>query len=73
MGLYGHVVPIKLLDPRLFAQEPASIENEHAKTYFKVEYWQFFGYNTPHQSGEADTAGTARIRPLLPNAEELPF
>jgi hypothetical protein len=48
VGLYGHVVPIKLASPTWgcdvrwnFVPRPAN-----GTLYYKVEYWQFFGYNS---------------------------
>jgi len=49
VGLYGHVVPVKLADPYGFTFEPLSNKGE-LKTYYKIEYWQFFGYNEAEQS-----------------------
>lgn len=60
VGLYGHVVPIRLANPQtdfLDCQPPAegvardavlcAIDVGPGRTdlYYKVEYWQFFGYN----------------------------
>jgi hypothetical protein len=48
VGLYGHVVPIKLAAPTWactvrwnFAPRPTT-----GTLYYEVEYWQFFGYNS---------------------------
>lgn len=45
VGLYGHVVPVKLTSP--FAYNFYQVYDGYAqgKTYYKIEYWQFFGYN----------------------------
>ena len=60
VGLYGHVVPIKLTTPQtdfVNCRKPGDgvardtvlcgIDGTSGRTdqYYKVEYWQFFGYN----------------------------
>lgn len=52
VGLYGHVVPIKLardIEGALVydcALKPSI--NEPGDIYYKIEYWQFFGFNECH-------------------------
>jgi uncharacterized protein DUF5648 len=45
VGLYGHVVPIKLARPEDYHRERIFNGADIGNTYYKVEYWQFFGYN----------------------------
>ncbi len=49
IGLYGHVVPVKLTDP--FSYDFSTVHDGYAvgKTYYKIEYWQFFGYNSANK------------------------
>lgn len=50
IGLYGHVVPVILgsvSDYQTRKIFPYDIQ-ENKKLYYKVEYWQFFGYNYAH-------------------------
>lgn len=42
VGLYGHVVPYKQSAPQT---DFVNFQVDPAKTYYKIEYWQFFGYN----------------------------
>ncbi|MFC0773407.1 hypothetical protein [Terrimonas alba] len=42
VGLYGHVVPYNQSSAQKDVHDLNMPEN---KTYYKVEYWQFFGYN----------------------------
>jgi hypothetical protein len=44
-GLYGHIVPVTLTDPYKFDFNYVLTGNDQGKIYYKVEYWQFFGYN----------------------------
>lgn len=46
IGLYGHVVPVKLTDPFDYNFYQIYDGNAQGKTYYKIEYWQFFGYNS---------------------------
>jgi hypothetical protein len=55
--LYGHVVPVRLCDPNYFDFNHVLNGSDDGKTYFKIEYWQFFGYNNAHQSQIADHEG----------------
>lgn len=49
-GLYGHVVPVRLTDPYNFNFDRVLTGNDQGETYYKIEYWQFFGYNEVNQS-----------------------
>jgi hypothetical protein len=48
IGLYGHVVPVKLETPFAFNFHKVYDGNTNIEspTYYKIEYWQFFGYNS---------------------------
>ncbi len=48
IGLYGHVVPIHLSAPTWGCQTRWDTVDRSLKAprYYKVEYWQFFGYNS---------------------------
>jgi hypothetical protein len=51
VGLYGHVVPV-VLNSVAGYQRGAIFpcpQTPGSKLYYKVEYWQFFGYNYAHQ------------------------
>lgn len=50
VGLYGHVVPVFLEDVTNYVRQ-AQYKGCPAigKLFYKVEYWQFFGYNNGHQ------------------------
>jgi hypothetical protein len=52
VGLYGHVVPIKLVSPSFPCATRWNTVGrpDTAQTFYKVEYWQFFGFNNAHQS-----------------------
>ncbi len=60
IGLYGHVVPIKLtvkdgvLDYNRYRIPNGSDQGE---VYYKIEYWQFFGYNECHSVDAANHEG----------------
>ena len=45
IGLYGHVVPIKLSRPQDFDRKKVLTGNDVGNLYYKIEYWQFFGFN----------------------------
>ena len=49
IGLYGHIVPVKLTDP--FSYNFSMVYDGYAegKTYYKIEYWQLFGYNSANK------------------------
>jgi len=49
IGLYGHVVPVKLNDPFRFSMDNVLTGTDPGQTYYKIEYWQFFGYNEANQ------------------------
>ncbi|MFN8352907.1 MAG: hypothetical protein U0Y10_00550 [Spirosomataceae bacterium] len=46
VGLYGHVVPVKLTDPYGYNFHHAYDGYAQGKIYYKIEYWQLFGYNS---------------------------
>ena len=46
IGLYGHVVPVKLSSPFAYNFYQTYDETAEGNTYYKIEYWQFFGYNS---------------------------
>lgn len=46
IGLYGHVVPYKEHYPQT---DFISSGLDFTKTYYKIEFWQFFGYNAAGQ------------------------
>jgi hypothetical protein len=61
IGLYGHVVPL-VLDSVLVSQDqldifdyaaldPSKYPAKDLRLYFKIEYWQFFGYNRDSHDG----------------------
>ena len=58
IGLYGHVVPL-MLNERLLNSDDIDIFNidnskypaSDLRLYYKVEYWQFFGFNRDASSG----------------------
>jgi len=50
IGLYGHVIPVVLTNPSLYQRgQIFACGNGPQQLYYKVEYWQFFGYNYAHQ------------------------
>ena len=65
VGLYGHVVPFRNATPQLGpancvptanGQEKPGCHLDAARDYYKVEYWQFFGYNdTGQQFGDHES------------------
>src|SRR5262249_28408065 len=58
VGLYGHVVPVKVVDPLDFRQAHVPSNADQGQIYYKIEYWQFFGVNFANQSlGAADHEG----------------
>lgn len=47
-GLYGHVVPVRLTDPDNFDLNRVPQVSDAGDVYYKIEYWQLFGYNDAH-------------------------
>jgi hypothetical protein len=47
-GLYGHVVPVKLAWPDNFDFGHIPQATDPGDVYYKIEYWQLFGYNDAH-------------------------
>ncbi len=45
VGLYGHVVPIKLTNAESYDRYKVSNGSDSGQVYYKIEYWQFFGFN----------------------------
>jgi hypothetical protein len=50
IGLYGHVVPVRLTDPYSYDFQKTYAGDAQGDVYYKVEYWQFFGYNGAHKT-----------------------
>ncbi|WP_315823294.1 hypothetical protein [Paraflavitalea speifideaquila] len=48
IGLYGHVVPVKIQANREFDYDHVFSSSDIGKTYYKIEYWQFWGYSAAH-------------------------
>lgn len=48
IGLYGHVVPLRLNSASDYDRKHKSPITGNEKEFIKVEYWQFFGYNECH-------------------------
>ena len=46
VGLYGHVVPIWLETPESYRRENVQSSANTGSMYYKIEYWQFFGYSS---------------------------
>ena len=84
IGLYGHVVPFQATklytdvlhcSPSSGSDKPADwvlceidLDPSHPRTYYKVEYWQFFGYNGG-QVGIGDHEGDWCTVQVLVDAE----
>lgn len=51
IGLYGHVVPVILNTPADYETRKIfpCTGSTNPRLYYKVEYWQYFGYNYDHQ------------------------
>ena len=47
-GLYGHVVPVKVGNPDDFDFGHIPTAADAGNVYYKIEYWQLFGYNDAH-------------------------
>jgi hypothetical protein len=45
IGLYGHVVPIRLSGPKAYDRYHVPSPQDSGDLYYKIEYWQFFGFN----------------------------
>jgi hypothetical protein len=50
-GLYGHVVPIYLGNGEGYDRShvPTGADRQNKIRYYKIEYWQFFGYSSNNQ------------------------
>src|SRR5262249_39829233 len=47
VGLYGHVVPLRLTRAEAYDRTRATSGADAAnELYYKIEYWQFFGYSS---------------------------
>jgi hypothetical protein len=47
IGLYGHVVPLRLTSAEAFDRSSVpSGADANGHLYYKIEYWQFFGYSS---------------------------
>jgi hypothetical protein len=58
IGLFGHVVPVKLSDPYGYDFNKRYDGSATGDVYYKIEYWQFFGYNGAHKTSNiADHEG----------------
>ena len=57
IGLYGHVVPIKLESVQHYDRAKVPEESDPGETFYKIEYWQFFGYNKCHNCPTFDHEG----------------
>ncbi len=58
IGLYGHVVQVKLTDPDAYdVNHVFSSDDDQYKTFYKVEYWQFYSYNIGCSSSAFDHQG----------------
>lgn len=49
-GFYGHVVPIRLQNPGNYSFFD-SANNYNGNIYYKIEYWQFFAFNSDGMPG----------------------
>lgn len=67
IGLYGHVVPIKLAAPRDYDRKRVLTGNDEGTTYYKIEYWQFFGFNETGAGGIENHEGDWTTVQLLYN------
>ncbi len=52
IGLYGHVGIIQIKNPRRFKHDRELPGSNQLMDYYKVEYWQFFGYNSANKTGD---------------------
>jgi hypothetical protein len=50
IGLYGHVGIIRIKNPRMFRFDKELPGSNQIMDYYKIEYWQFFGYNSAGKS-----------------------
>lgn len=54
VGLYGHVVPVRLSSAEAYDRTHVpSSEDASKPLYYKIEYWQFFGYSSNDQVNDA--------------------
>ena len=52
IGLYGHVGIIQIRNPALTRFDRNLAGSNQLINYYKVEYWQFFGYNSAGKMGD---------------------
>lgn len=57
IGLYGHVVPIKLPNPYYYDINHVPSGSDVGNTYYKVEYWMLCSYNDANGAGIANHEG----------------
>lgn len=59
VGLYGHVVPIFLKPNEQydFHKIPNAADPAATDSFYKIEYWQFFGFNEGHNGPEGQHEG----------------
>lgn len=61
IGLYGHVVPVRLNQDIVWnchtRWDALPAPNAQAQLFYKVEYWQFFGYNSQDKALIGDHEG----------------
>jgi hypothetical protein len=67
IGLYGHVVPVKLVRPQDYDRKKVLTGNDAGTTYYKIEYWQFFGFNETGIGGAGNHEGDWTTVQLLYN------
>lgn len=54
VGLYGHVVPVRLSSAEAYdLRHVPSSADASKELFYKIEYWQFFGYNSNDQPNDA--------------------
>jgi hypothetical protein len=74
VGLYGHVVPVKLSDPYGFSFDATASQPSVAmQAHYKIEYWLFFGYNEAEKAyignHEGDWASVQLVYDPNPGAD----
>jgi hypothetical protein len=75
VGLYGHVVPVTLTSPDSYDYSHVPNSADVGTLYYKVEFWQFFGYNDAGAGAAGEHEGdwttvqlivdSSTLRPLL--------
>ncbi|MEO6315063.1 MAG: hypothetical protein ABIU63_07605 [Chitinophagaceae bacterium] len=51
-GLYGHVTSIRLSSRFVFSFDQINNGSLTGNRFYKIEYWQFFGYNSANKTGD---------------------